>query len=609
MGEFSAHRVTVSAGERVVIATKQNLYVSPFGDDERNSGIEEGSPFKTPQRAVDWFADKYISESGFVTVNFAPGIYNLTDEISFDYDQGTRVAFVGAEPEILLLQYVSDYVTSGFTAAGYGKFYSGVTHGITLSCVRPSDNTVYTAITGSNPIITSCTVPGCGVVIEDFELAHIDNYNPAYYYGSYPYNTKNNITRQSSILGSHILSGVSANTGLISIQSSIRDDWFSIPQGNSASWGRMFGNVQAGVCYYSGFCGNNPADFSETQTNAWFERANLSGSASFRSHYISSVPVGYYGTNATTGVTIGSTANLLGLTFPSSSTAGGTATYLYKDISNIGRTGWYTATGPAGSFLNDAYLFGNNYHEHTAVNGRDGIGSSGSWRSVNSNRITVKIIPTVFRRFGNHLKIGAGGLRKIKNIFFDGVNMPCHWKLLGNNETGYSNKYAIYAVNSKLGEVVINEPEGLGVGLLSNVGVKDFHVGFYADRGTDAYLGKLVASNCSYGLLANNRSSINTVGSVCTGMGSVGFGAFTSSSIVADRCFASFVGQSLVTIRIKQVPAGTTLNDSSYIQGQTFASPDGKIKGTVWDWDPRDKTLVIAVRAGMFEAADAITQG
>ena len=77
--------------------------------------------------------------------------------------------------------------------------------------------------------------------------------------------------------------------------------------------------------------------------------------------------------------------------------------------------------------------------------------------------------------------------------------------------------------------------------------------------------------------------------------------------MVADRCFASFVGQSHVTIRLKQV-SGSTLSDSSFIAGTTYASPDGRIKGTVWDWDPRDKTLVVAVRVGMFEGGDAIFQ-
>lgn len=609
MGEFSAHRVTLSAGERVVIATPVNLYVSPYGDDALNSGIEEGSPFQTPGRAIEWLGDKYISDSGFVTINFAAGIYDLDDQIVLDHEQGNRIAFIGAEPEILLLSYVSDYITSGFTANGYFKYYSGVTHGITLACLRPDDNTVFAPITSANAISAQA---GSGVIIEDFELAHTDNYNPAYYYGSYPFNPRNNLVKQGSILGSHVLMGVSANGALLNIKSTIRDDWFSIPQGNSASWGRMFGNAQAGICYYSGLCANNPADFTETETNTWFQGANTASSVSFRSHYLSSVPAGYYGTNATTGITNGSTGNLVGASFPNGSTYGSTASFNYRSTyggSNV--LGWYTGTGPAGSFLNDMSKFGNNYHEHASVNGRNGIGSSGSWKSVNSNRITVKIVPTVFRRFGNLMRIGSGGLRKIKNIFFDGIDMPSHYKLLGNSETGYSNKCGVYAVNARIGETVINEPlnSDFGPGLFSNCGMKDFQVGFYADRGTDAYLGKLVVSNCSYGILANNRSSISTVGSVCTGMASTGFGAFTSSSIVADRCFASFVGQSHVSIRLKEVPSGTTLDDYSYIPGQTFATPDGRVKGTIWDWDPRDKTLVIAVRAGMFEAADAVLQG
>jgi hypothetical protein len=109
-------------------------------------------------------------------------------------------------------------------------------------------------------------------------------------------------------------------------------------------------------------------------------------------------------------------------------------------------------------------------------------------------------------------------------------------------------------------------------------------------------------------VVSNNKSNVTTIGSVCTGIASGAFCSFTSSNLVADRCFASFVGQSLVNLRIKQNAAGTTLNFSTFVQGQTFSTPDGRIKGTVWDWDPRDKNLTIAVKAGTLEGADVIHQ-
>ena len=158
MAEFSAHRLTVSAGERVVISTEVNLYVSPFGDDVLNSGIEQGSPFRTAARAIQWLGDKYISDFGFVTINFAAGIYDIDNELVFDHYQGNRVAFVGAEADTLLLQYVSDYRTRSLTQNGYNKYYSGVYHGITMMCVRPDDNTVFASVSTANPTLI-CTKP------------------------------------------------------------------------------------------------------------------------------------------------------------------------------------------------------------------------------------------------------------------------------------------------------------------------------------------------------------------------------------------------------------------------------------------------------------------
>jgi hypothetical protein len=605
MGEFSAHRVTIGVGERILIATAVDLYVATYGDDVLNSGVEPGSPFKTLARAFEWLSDKYISDFGFVTINVRSGIYDVEDSLIFDHPQGSRVAIIGAEPETLLLQYVSNYRTTGFTADGYAKYYTGVKHGITMTCVRPSDSTVYASITSGNAVPATHGISGAGVLIEDYDLVYREDYNPAYYYASYPFHPRNNIVRQGSILGCHKLTGITLGT--LAIESSIRDDWFCIPAGTSMAWGRMYGNPQIGVSYINGSCAN-PQDTSELQTNSWFLDAYTSTNVQRRGHYLSNVPVGYYGTNATTGIPVGATANIVGSSFPSSSLDGKTATYIYQGITATGLTGWYTSTGPAGSFLNDAVNFGKNYHEHNPVNGISGIGGSGSWGSVNSNRITVKLIPTVLRRFGNILTVKNGGLRKIKNVFFDGMEMPSHYNLIGagsrNVTSGYSNKAAITITSAKVGYPVINEPTSFGDGLCTNVGVKDFHVGTYINDGSNANLGKVVASNCSYGLITNNKSTVYTEGSVCTGMGAVGFGSFNASTLVANRCFAAFSGQSLVALRMKGATAA--FQENSFIHGQTYTTPDNKIKGTVWDWDAREKMLYVAVRVGALESGSPI---
>lgn len=609
MAEFSAHRVTISPGEKVVIATHVNLYVSPYGDDVLNSGIDPASPFKTPQRAVEWLGDKFISEFGFVTINFAAGIYELDDKIVVDHDQGNRVAFVGAAPETLVLQYISDYVTTGFTAAGYAQFYSGVKHGITLACVRPDDNTVYVPITASNAVSANHRAAGTGVIVEDFELVYQDDYNPAYLYASYPLNPRNNIAKQASILGCHKLTSLTG--GNLNIESTIRDDWFAIPAGSSLDWAMMFGNPQDGVTGYpAGYCGA-AADKSEDQTNSWLLNAYTIGGQPKRTHYLSNVPVGYYGTQQTSGNTIGSTANFVGVTFPTGNLFNGTGSYVYTGSTGVSRNGWFTATGPAGSFLNDSINFGNNYHAHVSVNGMSGVGGSGSWGAVNTNRVTVKLVPTVFKRFGNILDISAGGLRKIKNIFFDGIAMPSHYNLLTvdtSSLSGYSNKCAINCSATTVGSVVKNEPTGLGQGFCTNVGVKDFHVAFHASKGTRADLGTLVASNCSYGVISNNNSVVDTFGSVCTGIASVGFFANDLSTLNTARCFASFSGQSICVLKMTSNGSTAGFSNDSFILGQTYGTPDGKIKGTVWDWDAREKILTVALRAGGLEGNDPLVQ-
>ena len=628
MGEFSAHRVTVDPGEKVVVTTNLNLYVSPYGDDLIYSGLEEGSPFKTPQRAFDFLQDKIISEAGFVTINFAPGIYDLDDIIEIDHPQGERIALVGAEPEVLRLHSVNYYSSYGWTAAGVSGFYSGMNHGITMLCVRPDTSTVFANITeGVNSVVSRTN--GYGVIVEDYDLINDSNYNPTYFYASYPRDPRNNLLRQASILGCHKLTGVTG--GFLSLDSSIRDEWFLVPlaSGNT-SWGRYFGNAVPGA-YISGNTGvtGDFVDYGLTGNPVltWDNLFSLNGQST-RKTWHRTIPIGFYGSTATTGISSGYMANFVGTTFPTGNASGATRGYtgindFYPNEQTVlfadETLRYFTATGPANSQMNDAIRFGNNYHIYDdrigyARGGRIGnylytqaeITSPSSYvgHVVNTNKVSVTIIPTVFRKMGHIISVKSGGLRKIKNIFFDGIAMPYFYSLIGPgrmNDTGYSNKCAVYSSSSKLGEPVVNELSGLGNGLFSNVGIKDFHVGVYCDKNTNGNLGTVSISNCSYAMISNKGSSIRTYGSTSTGC-MFGFCSMNASSMLADRCFASFSGHSIVELKLKD-KAGSTLdfNSESFYHGQTYASSDGKIRGTVYDWDASQKTLSVAVRHGILE--------
>jgi len=602
MAEFSAHTLVAPSGDRVAITTHLSLYVSNDGVDIFNTGLDPGSPFKTLAGAMNYLKDKYISESGFVTINFARGIYDFIDDVAINHPEGERIAIVGAEPETLILRYVDSYNTQGFTSTALANFYSTVRHGMIFNCVKPNDTSGFVEIDSSNAITT--LTPGYGVVVEDYNLVYDDSYNPISFYSSFPAHPRNNIVRTASVLGCHRLESVTGVTSpSISVESFIRDDWMCLPvSASSLSNGRMYGNAQNNVQYTSGICGN-ASDRSETQTNSWFTTANPA-----RGHFISSVPVGYYGKQNTSGMPSGGTANFIGITYPIGTTAGSTASFNFQQLTGTS-LGFYTCSGPTvESVLNDTIQFGNNYNHWSSIS-NTGIGSSAEWRTNNSNTITVKILPTVFRRFGNILSINVSGLRKIKNIFFDGKDMYYHYNMISNGSSsidGYSNKMAIYSSNSRLGQYVPNEPIGLGIGLCSNVGIANFHTAVYCDNHSRCSLGKIAASNCSFGIVANSGSTLLTTGSVCTGVGSAAYSAYNNSSMVTERCYAGFVGQSIVSIRMKS--SGVTLQDDSFIPGQTFATPDGKITGTVWDWNAREKLLQIAVRVGAAEGGDPTTQ-
>ena len=586
MSEFSAHRVTIGAGEKIAIVSHVNLYVSTIGDDVVNSGVEPGSPFRSPARALEWLGDKIITETGFVTINVAAGIYDIDEQLVMDHPQGERVAIVGADPEVLILRYVSKYTTYKPTADGASGYYSGLTHEIEMSCCRPDVNTNFSEIS-ADPIRLSHQMAGAGVIIEDHTLGYQDNYNPAVFYASYPQRVRNNLWRQSSLLGCHRL--ISVNGATLNVQSSIRDNWFLLPLGSLVgSPGYFIGNATE--------FGGASNDTSPLRNNS-----TIFPGAGSRKQWFSSVPVGYYGSSAVNGITTGATYNFISGSFPTAAPLNGIAEYQYfPERENEPLTGNYGYTGPAGSFLNDYAQLGPNYHYfNEEINGQSGAGFSAEWASINTNRVLVKIIPTVFRRFGTILSVKSGGLRKVKNIFFDGKSMLAHYNLIGEgrlNDAGSTNKCAIYIVASNAGESVVNEPSNLYTGLLQNVCIQDFHVGVYANRASNVNLGSVAVSNCSYGVLANNSSAINTEASIATG-GVFGFCAFNQSNLDATRCFSSFTGQSLYELRLK----GNSFDASSYIPGQTFGSFDGKLKGTVYDWDPHQRSLIIAVPKGILE--------
>lgn len=631
MGEFSAHRINVASGEKVAITNPNyTIYVRETGgNDDLNSGIELGSPYRTLYKAVEHLSDKIITEAGFVTIDVGPGIWTFEDgPLDFDHPQGERIAIVGAPVQLLLLKHVDYYKTTGYTAAGFSGFYSGVLHGITMSCCFPSVNSIFEEIQ-TDDVEFIYTTPGCGVIVEDYTLVFNKDYNPAFYYVSYPYEFRSNIARQASILGCHKLlaygqtAGSSPPLGKIAVQSSIKDTWFCTPMpiingGQTASimvgnaqnqWTRFFGNPYRGNMYDKASLSDSDVFDISTGVTFW-----INTSSSLRRFMMSSIPVGYYGTNASNGNPIGATSNVRGLTYPAHNGFGTTASYIKQPWEGGAETTvFFTATGPAATVLNDAIRFGPNYHTYSInVMGTSGEGFSAGWKTVNKNDVTVKIIPTVFKRNGTIMNVKSGGLRKIKNIFFDGDSQPFHYGLLGSgqyNTSGYSNKCGLYATGSKMGENVLNEPTGLGNGLLSNVGFKDFHVGIYCDRSTTANIGIAVVSNCSYSVISNNASYVKLFGSISTGSVN-GFCAFNGSTISTDRCFSAFSGHSIVELKLKDKLGSTAdFSESSFNAGQTYSSPDGKIRGTVYHWDTTEKTLSIAIRTGALEGRPGVEWG
>ena len=114
--EYSAINLNSVKGFVRTIDEDFTLYVSPQGDDDRNSGLSVDSPWKTVHKALSYLSDIYITENAIVTISCAAGVYTIEKQIVVNHACGNRIAIVGAPPLEMTLESVDDYVdTTGYT--------------------------------------------------------------------------------------------------------------------------------------------------------------------------------------------------------------------------------------------------------------------------------------------------------------------------------------------------------------------------------------------------------------------------------------------------------------------------------------------------------------
>jgi len=76
------------------ITTNTTYYIATTGSDVTGDG-SSGTPWATPQKALDYLKDKWINDDVTVTIQCADGTYALTSTIDIEHPCGARISIVG----------------------------------------------------------------------------------------------------------------------------------------------------------------------------------------------------------------------------------------------------------------------------------------------------------------------------------------------------------------------------------------------------------------------------------------------------------------------------------------------------------------------------------
>lgn len=117
-GSEKTKKVTVKH-HIVPIVDNLTLYVSPTGNDTTGDG-SSGNPWATPNQALSWLTNKFISSDAIVTIQLADGIYNGLGTIYYS-NYSNKIALKGNEtsPSNVVLNFNNNIHGIMLPAQGY----------------------------------------------------------------------------------------------------------------------------------------------------------------------------------------------------------------------------------------------------------------------------------------------------------------------------------------------------------------------------------------------------------------------------------------------------------------------------------------------------------
>ena len=548
----AAGSVISSSTVGIIDDPNYTVYVGTTGSDLAGKGTKV-KPFRTPNRAVEFLRNKFITQNGFATIKCDEGRYTFNKPLELRHPQGDRIGIRGADTNDYFAirctnfepwgEVSYDPTTSTNRGSTRERFY--------VSKLNFNDEAWTTnnyTNQGVEPGVVNTSTVGDYVLIRDWTFAHGNDYDNVH--GELGASG----CKRSSLLGSHSIVTNLWRPGVGSGQIELRHRMYNYPLLHQYSKPSAYAEPDQGESIVQ-FGGMNH-EYRDIEDGDLF----------------ADPPAYEFPSKPLSGVNHDVFASFGG-TFEGSPNFDSTTS-----VQTLGLTGYRPVAGEQ-TYLQRFY--------YTAPD----PGSNANHLSLNQLRATH--IKTIFE-FTNIEEPGiwldGSQLGFIQNIAIEGP-----WKqfkkhyvssgvTLGDAGTlGESYRKrpnaAIFVSNNaslsydlgKTGDAIAEtyQKKHSGTNLtdsdvtIQNVGISGWEHGAYVDSSV-AHLEDIVICNCGTGILSTNKSVCKADRSVITGIEEFGMKAMNSSSIDAPRCIVSHVGHPGMTIRYHVKSDGNIFDSQTY---------------------------------------------
>jgi hypothetical protein len=521
------------------------LYVNTTGDDYSGHGTL-AKPFKSPQKALWFLRDKFITQNGFAHIQVGSGRYSLTDSIEIRHPQGDRIGIKGQKTNTFNLRNCHGYTSSHASLDNADP--------VDLrGSMRPRYYTSAIKVVGVvNPdgqyVGTISGVSGDYLLLKDHSMQHLDDYDNV----NWDWNLNGKTAKRASLLGCNILDG--ENTDTTNIKMTMK--YYNFPyqkkmdfqdgRGTFQNDGDLEAIVKVGGCRDTARGGRDLMD-EHWKVAADAERYFTYSSDPLENTHETKENAAEDGLPGGDGhpavhsqVYFGNTAE--GQEYTPSNHIASHYTCQGDELGEYhSRKKCWTQPKHSTSFVSFNRITAT--HVNTVFSFTDKTKPGFLLDGSQLGYIHNIIIEGQWKQFKQGFNQGAGGTSENHSI------MDNHAGIFVRN--GGNLSYDLGKTGGDIAELKFYEVSNINADAppissdsitISNVGINGFVAGAIVENDSRANLDDILISNCELGIVANNNSQISCARSTLIGFEDSGIVAWNSSRISAPKSMIAHIG-------------------------------------------------------------------